>query len=38
MFSEKRYVLLDIMNISITKNIENIILKTIEKEIIIIYF
>ena len=32
MFSEKRYVLLDIMNISITKDIENIILKTIEKE------
>ena len=32
MFSEKRFILLDIMNISITKNIENIILKAIEKE------
>ena len=32
MFSEKRFILLDIMNVSITKNIENIILKTIKQE------
>lgn len=32
MFSEKKFILLDIMNISITKKIENIILKAIEEE------
>ena len=32
MFSEKRFILLDIMNISINKDIENIILKAVEKE------
>ena len=31
-FSEKRFILLDLMHISITKSIENIILKAIEKE------
>ena len=31
-FSEKRYILLDIMNISINKNLENIILETIKTE------
>ena len=32
MFSDKRFILLDMMNISITKDIENIILRAIEKE------
>ena len=31
-FSEKRFILLDLMHISITKNIEDIILKAVEKE------
>ena len=32
MFSEKRFILLDLMHISITKSIENIILKALETE------